>query len=198
MNCPDPVSPTVRTYSYAMNLCEHLRRNSKLSFWPPTSLFTAPKAPSTTGRFKLTVKEIVASLLALGCCCWCPYSWIYPWPPTNMKSPSFRSRKSCSFQGWHCGSSACFSIPSAHTAWEKENTILGLARRQENPTRPLPCWSMISCTVFLSQLEFLGWKHPTETALSPESEQIQKRPCLWPKAYFLPKGKDTLQIESCS
>lgn len=79
MSCPDPVSPGLRTCCCAMNQCEHLRRKSKLSFWPPTSLFTPPKAPTTTGRFKptfllLLFREIVALLLALGCCCWCPSS----------------------------------------------------------------------------------------------------------------------------
>lgn len=52
----------------------------------------------------------------------------------------------------HC-CSACFSTPSADTAWEKEDESFGLGPMQENPTKTSPCWSTISYSVFLSQLE---------------------------------------------
>lgn len=42
---------------------------------------------------------------------------------------------------------------SAHTAQEKESRSLGLALRQENLTRALPCWSTVPYAVFLSQLK---------------------------------------------
>lgn len=48
---------------------------------------------------------------------------------------------------------SAFPLLAADTAGEKEEESFGLGLRQVNPTRPLPSWSTISYTVFLSQLE---------------------------------------------
>lgn len=126
-------------------------------FRPPTSLFTAPKAPTPTGRLNQQCFFIYRD------CSLVAGFWLLLLVSFQLNS-SMTSHKygesilkeqeePCSFQGWPCCSSDCFSIPSAHTAQEKENRSLGLALRQENPRRPLACWGMVPYTVFLSQLK---------------------------------------------